>query len=220
VSGAPVRRVEIRLDPLALASAGVSPSAVTDAVRQNGSLLPVGTIEEGDRTLTVQAGTAITTVEDLRALPLLSPVTAAPTAIAPGGSVVTLGDVAEVVETEAPVTSLARTDGEPSLAVGITKTPAGNTVDVSHAVADLLPQIEETLGGDVSVSVVFDQAPFIEQSVEGLTTEGGLGLLFAVVVILVFLASLRSTLVTPSRSRCRCSSPSWGCTSAATASTS
>mgnify|MGYP001508078259 FL=1 len=48
---------------------------------------------------------------------------------------------------------------------------------------------------DVRVGVVFDQAPFIEESIEGLATEGLLGLLFAVVVILLFLASLRSTLV-------------------------
>ncbi len=48
----------------------------------------------------------------------------------------------------------------------------------------------------VQVAVVFDQAPFIEESIEGLTTEGVLGLLFAVLVILVFLMSVRSTLVT------------------------
>src|SRR5690606_27007040 len=47
-----------------------------------------------------------------------------------------------------------------------------------------------------NVDVVFDQAPFIEKSIEDLTTEGLLGLLFAVIVILVFLGSLRSTIVT------------------------
>ena len=43
---------------------------------------------------------------------------------------------------------------------------------------------------------MFDQAPFIEQSIESLATEGLLGLVFAVIVILVFLLSVRSTLVT------------------------
>ncbi len=42
---------------------------------------------------------------------------------------------------------------------------------------------------------MFDQAPFIEESISGLATEGGLGLLFALIVILVFLASVRSTLI-------------------------
>src|SRR5690606_6585017 len=44
--------------------------------------------------------------------------------------------------------------------------------------------------------VISDQAPAIENSVEDLTTEGGLGLLFAVLVIMIFLLSLRSTIVT------------------------
>ena len=53
-----------------------------------------------------------------------------------------------------------------------------------------------TLGSGAELTAVFDQAPFVEQAIEGLTTEGVLGLLMAVLVILVFLLSLRSTLVT------------------------
>src|SRR5690606_15496411 len=48
----------------------------------------------------------------------------------------------------------------------------------------------------VELTVVFDQAPFVERSIESLTTEGLLGLVMAVVVILVFLLSVRSTVVT------------------------
>jgi HAE1 family hydrophobic/amphiphilic exporter-1 len=202
VSGAPVPRLEVRLNLPALAAAGLSPTAVSDAITQNGSLLPVGTLQDGDRSLTIQAGAGLGTVEDVRALPLIAGAAGPSGPTGPTGlggaarPAVTLGDVAEVTQAQAPATSLARTDGEASVAIAITKTPSGNTVDVSHAVADALPALEETLGDDASFSVVFDQAPFIEQSVEGLTTEGGLGLLFAIVVILLFLTSVRSTLVT------------------------
>src|SRR5690606_11744164 len=55
---------------------------------------------------------------------------------------------------------------------------------------------EEAIGEGTEFTVVFDQAPFIQQSIESLTTEGLLGLIFAVIVILVFLMSIRSTLVT------------------------
>ena len=57
-------------------------------------------------------------------------------------------------------------------------------------------ELEDDLGGDTQFTVVFDQAPFIEQSIDSLATEGLLGLVFAVLVILVFLLSIRSTLVT------------------------
>jgi HAE1 family hydrophobic/amphiphilic exporter-1 len=108
----------------------------------------------------------------------------------------TLGTVADVSVATAPVISIARTDGDPSVSIGITKTPSGNTVDISHAVQDVFDEIEAAVGDEAAVDVVFDQAPFIEQSVEDRTTEGLLGLAFAVLVILVFLLSFRSTVVT------------------------
>ncbi|KZM79332.1 efflux RND transporter permease subunit [Cellulosimicrobium sp. I38E] len=190
VSGIADQQVTIDLDPAALAAAGLSPAQVSTILQDNGVVIPAGTVSDGDRTLSVQVGTAVTTVDDLAALPLVSPTAA------PGTAPVALGDVASVTAGPEPATSYSRLDGENALAVAITKTPAGNTVEVSHAVQDAVDDLSGVLEAqDVRVEVVFDQAPFIEESIEGLATEGLLGLLFAVVVILLFLASLRSTLV-------------------------
>ncbi|WP_163274932.1 efflux RND transporter permease subunit [Cellulomonas iranensis] len=184
VTGVAEQAVTITLDLPALTAAGLSPTAVQTVLQDNGVVLPTGTVDDGDRTLSVQAGSEITSVDDLRALPLLG-----------AAGPVTLGDVADVVVAPVPATSFSRLDGEPALAVALTKTPAGNTVDVSHGAQQAVDDLRAQLGDGVDVAVVFDQAPFIEESIEGLATEGGLGLLFAVVVILLFLASLRSTLV-------------------------
>ncbi|MBB2924269.1 efflux RND transporter permease subunit [Cellulomonas cellasea] len=181
VTGGTADQVLVELDPARVAVAGVDPTAVADLLADYGVVLPVGTLTEGDRTYSVQAGARLGSVEDLEALPL-------------GAG--TLGDVATVTVTPEEATSYSRLDGSPALGVAITKTPDGNTVDVSHAVQDALADLGPALEAEgVRTAVVFDQAPFIEESIEGLATEGGLGLVFAVVVILVFLASLRSTLV-------------------------
>ena len=87
-------------------------------------------------------------------------------------------------------------DGEQALTIAITKTQEANTVDVSETVRDALPGIEAKIDRDPQFTVVFDQAPYIQQSIDSLAEEGLLGLGFAVVVILVFLLSVRSTLVT------------------------
>ncbi|MCA5923730.1 efflux RND transporter permease subunit [Curtobacterium oceanosedimentum] len=108
----------------------------------------------------------------------------------------TLGDVAKVAITESPRTSISRVDGEQALTISITKTQEANTVDVSTVVRDALPGIEDKIEGDPRFTVVFDQAPYIQQSIDSLAEEGLLGLAFAVIVILVFLLSWRSTLVT------------------------
>lgn len=111
----------------------------------------------------------------------------------------TIADVASVELADNPVSSISRVNGEPALTISVTKLPAANTVEVSNAVTALLPDLEsslDTTNPGATFTVVFDQAPYIEQSIEALATEGMLGLLFAVIVILVFLLSVRATLVT------------------------
>ncbi|MBE7699644.1 efflux RND transporter permease subunit [Oerskovia sp. Sa1BUA8] len=199
VSGVADQQVTIDLDVAALAAAGLSPAQVTTILQDNGVVVPAGTVAAGDRTLSVQVGSAVTSADDLINLPLVASPAASAAGAAAGiapSAPVTLGDVATVTVGPQPATSYSRLDGEPALAVAITKTPAGNTVEVSHAIQTAIEDMDGALeASDVRVEVVFDQAPFIEESIEGLATEGLLGLVFAVVVILLFLTSLRSTLV-------------------------
>ncbi|MFD6138582.1 efflux RND transporter permease subunit [Promicromonospora sp. NPDC060271] len=218
VTGTTERQVVIETDDEKLAAAGLSAAQLSSLLQENGTVMPVGEVTEDGETSSVQVGTSVSSVEELEKLPIVpaagaagtpgattgTPGAAAGAPQAPGAApeaepapdVVHLGDVAEVSVQDVPPTSFSRLDGEPSLAIALTKTPDGNTVDVSHAVHDVLADVRDELDADgISTAVTFDQAPFIEESIEGLTTEGGLGLLFAVLVILVFLASIPATLV-------------------------
>ncbi|WP_349904027.1 efflux RND transporter permease subunit [Parafrigoribacterium humi] len=207
------QRVVITPDTDKLAAAGLTTQAIRDALNANGTLLPSGSITEDGKTLTVQAGSKITSVEQLGALPLLGATPLASTSTtqkdprlqasvaAAGAATVapapkTIADVATVKIEDDPITGISRVNGEPSITIAVSKTPAGNTVAVSKAVQDAIPNLEKSLGHDTKFTVVFDQAPFIQQSIDSLATEGLLGLVFAVIVILVFLLSIRSTLVT------------------------
>jgi HAE1 family hydrophobic/amphiphilic exporter-1 len=96
-------------------------------------------------------------------------------------------DVAEVTYDYAPVTSISRTNGLDSLGIQVTKTQDGNTVAISNGVEAKIEELTEKLGGNVEISTVFDQGPFVEKQLENLTIEGTLGLTFAILIILVFL---------------------------------
>ena len=184
--GSTTQRVVITPDPDELFARGLSNQSIRDALDDNGVLLPAGQITENDLTLTVQAGARLTTADDVAALPLL------------GGNsldLTTIADVATVEVVDDPVTGISRVNGEPSVTIAITKTPAGNTVAVSRAVMAAIPDLEAALGSNTKLTPVFDQAPFIEESINSLATEGLLGLAFAVVVIFLFLFSFRSTIV-------------------------
>jgi HAE1 family hydrophobic/amphiphilic exporter-1 len=122
------------------------------------------------------------------------PAVAAPTRVP-----VRLGDIATITAAPAPATGYTRTNGVPSIGIGVTKKAQANTVAVSDEIHSAIPRIVEMLGGpaqSATVTVVLDQAPFIRQSIDDLAREGLLGLVFAVLVILGFLLSVRATLVT------------------------
>jgi HAE1 family hydrophobic/amphiphilic exporter-1 len=190
VSGAKEKRINLTLNQVALAANGLTQRDIVSAINANGLVLPVGSITDSEGSVSVQVGNAVDTVELFESLPLI------PAQPNPAAPVVTIGDVAEVKLEQAPITTIARTNGNESLAVSIVKTPEGNSVAVSNGVQELIPELEEALGGGVTTVTIFDQAPFIEKSIKDLTTEGLLGLGMAVLVILVFLLSFKSTIIT------------------------
>ncbi|MGH3647039.1 MAG: efflux RND transporter permease subunit [Micromonosporaceae bacterium] len=205
ITGARDEQVVITPDAAKLAKAGLAPTAITQALQANGLQIPAGSLTRDERTLTVEVGDRLDTVQDLEDLYLTpaaggatGPGAGQPAAGQPAAAPkpVRLGDVATVKLQPEEASSITRTNGEPSLGLSITMTSDGNAVAISHAVRDKLPELADGLGGNSEISVIFDQAPAVERAIEDLTTEGLLGLLFAVIVIMIFLLSLRSTLVT------------------------
>src|SRR3712207_6328138 len=108
---------------------------------------------------------------------------------------VLLGDVAEVREVGADIAGISRTNGEPSLSLNITKEPDANTVEVADGVEGALEEIRDDRGKD-EVLVVFNSAEDVEESVNGLVEKALIGGALAILIIFLFLRSLRATLVT------------------------
>jgi len=115
-----------------------------------------------------------------------------------------LGEIIAAANVFVPTASITRVNGNHSLGMSIYKDQDSNTVNVSHDVFDKLEAFE-TAYSDLDIEIVFEQSSFIEESVSGVTREGGLGAIFAVIVILIFLSgringkyrlSWRSTIVT------------------------
>ncbi len=209
------QRITITPDSTKLAEAGLTSQAIKDALQQNGVLVPAGAITENGKTLSVQTGTQLGSVNDISSLPLIqsrvatsasgqagasgaagAAAAAAAQQAATPAAPKTIGDVSTVAITDDPTTSISRVDGKPALTIAVTKLPSANTVEVSKGVNAIVSDLEAKLGSNAKITVVFDQAPFIEQSIASLTEEGLLGLVFAVLVILLFLFSVRATLVT------------------------
>ncbi|MFF2192828.1 efflux RND transporter permease subunit [Streptomyces sp. NPDC058157] len=187
VEGVRDLQVTITPDNAKLAAAGLDGAALAEGLKAGGAAIPAGSFDEQGKNRTVRVGSGYTSLAQLEDLRLTA---------GPGKPVVRLGDVATVKQEPAKADSITRTNGKPSLALVLTMDKDGSAVAISDAVKDKLPELRSQLGSGAELTVVSDQGPAVARSISGLTTEGLLGLAFAVIVILVFLASIRSTLVT------------------------
>ncbi|MFD7432169.1 efflux RND transporter permease subunit [Streptomyces sp. NPDC059818] len=191
VDGVRDLQISVTPDDKKLAEAGLNAASLSQALQSGGATVPAGSFSESGKSRTVQVGGAFTSlkqIEDLRVIgqgPTGKP-----------GEPVRVGDIATVKQEPATADSITRTNGKPSLAVMATMDKDGSAVAISDAVKDKLPDLRKDLGAGADLTVVSDQGPAVSKAISGLTTEGALGLVFAIIVILIFLASLRSTLVT------------------------
>ncbi|GCE47875.1 HAE1 family hydrophobic/amphiphilic exporter-1 [Thermosporothrix hazakensis] len=212
ITGIREQIVTITLDMKKLAATGISQEQIQGALQANNLTLPAGSLDASGKSLPVRVGNTFTSINDIKNIIVgvraaqMPPTTGIPgqesipgmtgTQMQTAPIPVKLSDVATVKQELEPSTSITHTNGKPSIGISITKSNAGNTVAISHAVQDRLSDLEKKLGNNAHFTVTSDQTPYIEQSIEGLVREGLIGAGFAILVILVFLFSIRSTLVT------------------------
>ena len=112
------------------------------------------------------------------------------------GAPVHLRDVAEIEDGLADFRQLARFNGEPTVGVGIVKVPNTNTVTIIETVLDRLEkEIRPQLPPGLRLSIVQNDALFIDEMVRSLKSHLVEGTLLAALVVWLFLKSLRSTII-------------------------
>ncbi|MCK5649918.1 MAG: efflux RND transporter permease subunit, partial [Gemmatimonadetes bacterium] len=196
-TGASEKLLVVSLDPERMARLGITTDDVEKTLEENNLSTPSGFAIEGSKILPVRTEHQLSSTEDVANLALVS---AAPTQV--GGTAeqpapLRISDVADVGLEPSPLAAIARTNGQPSLAIGVFKTQEANTVEVANEATDTLDRLQrESLPADVETEVLFDQSDMIEESIDALLREGLFGAIFAVLVILFFLTSVRATLVT------------------------
>ncbi len=182
IAGGADPRVDVQLRPAAVAQ-GVTPEAVADAIRSSASRANVGVVpgDQGPVGVVVEGADASGDVAALRALAI-------------PGTESTLGQLATVTESNASSSGFAVVNGDPAITVSAFRETGKDEVSTVDGVIDALDDAEGRLDGD-AVSVLYETASDIRASIKGLVVEGVLGAIFAVVVIFLFLRSVRSTLV-------------------------
>lgn len=185
ISGQRAKQIQITARPTDLERLDVQMAQLQELFEGRLNPVPAGDLGTGEDRINVQVGNSLSSAEEISQMRLQGT----------DGPVV-LRDVADVDVVDAEATSFSRVNGEDSLSVSILKTPDANTVQVANAVTAELNRVAADVGGNTHFTTVFNQAPFIEDSIENLATDGALGLVMAVLIILIFLWSGRSTIIT------------------------
>ncbi len=181
------RIVDIRIDALRLQALDVAIDDVVSALRAGNQNVPVGNIIGPVSDNTVQVNGRIDRPADL-----LDMIVARK-----GAAAIYLRDVASVSLGQADPSSRAIYNGEPALAVDVTKLQDANAVQVAKAVRKTIAELNEELASSgVSMTVILDTSVEIEESVHDVQKTLVEGALLAVVIVFLFLNSWRSTVIT------------------------
>src|SRR6202521_5936613 len=190
VGGGKVREIEVQVERNALRARGLSILDVVDAVRGSSLLLPSGELRAGDRNYNVFTNTQVQKARPLNEVV----VKAANDPSAPNAAPVRVGDVATVEDTTADQGEIVRINGQRGVYLRVLKQPGANTIAVVDAVRAALPNLRG-VPANVKTAISFDQSNYIRAAVSSLEHEAAWGGLLAVLVILIFLVSLRATAI-------------------------
>ncbi len=185
VYGGRERQINVVVDPYRLRAYDLSPADISDALEAQNAQVPGGLIEQGKRELSLRTRGRVPKVEQLADLAVKNL----------GSRQVFLRDVAEVEDGEARATTIASVNGRPTVLVNVVKQSDANTIDVIAASKQRVAQLSASLPAGYRIDVVRDQSTYIERSLNAVREHLILGSLLAVIVVFLFLANWRSTII-------------------------
>ena len=185
VLGGARREIDVDVNPDRMRAYGLTVSDVAGALRQENLELPGGRVDQGSRELTVRTLGRITDSKDFNDVVVANR----------GAYAVRISDIGRAADAEQEVRSASLLNGKPAVELVVSKQSGENVVAVARAVRERLAEIAPSLPRDVHAEVIADESTFIQAAVESIETHLIEGSLLAAVVIFLFLASFRTTLI-------------------------
>jgi len=183
-TGGQERAIIVDVDPDRLRAHGLSLADVMRRLVQENLNLPAGIAKQGNTEYTIRSLGWFTSLEEISRIPIGSF----------NGQLVSLGDIASVRDEHPETRIYTRLNGKPSAGLMVSKQSGANTVSTAQGVFRKIDQIRK-LYPNLTFAIAYDQARFISDSIRDVKTNALIGGTLAVLILLFFLRSIRSTLV-------------------------
>jgi multidrug efflux pump len=177
--------MRIWLKPDRMAARGISPSELREALARNNYLSALGRTKGSMVSVNLVANTDLRTPEEFRQLVVKEA----------NGVVVRLGEVADVVLGAENYEEDVRFNGETAVFMGVWVLPTANSLDVIRRVRAEMPGIEAQLPAGMKAAVPYDSTEYIQDALDEVLTTLAETLLIVIVVIFLFLGSLRAVII-------------------------
>jgi multidrug efflux pump len=185
IRGARSYAMRIWLDPEKLAAHDLTVQDVEDALRRQNVEIPAGRIEAVQREFSVLSETDLKTPDEFNRLILDDS----------RGYLLRLSDVGHAEIGAADERIVVRFKGRPAVAVGMVKQATANPLDISDGLNRALPELRELLPQGMEMEVANDNSLFIRESIKNVYTTIWEAVLLVILIIFLFLRSLRATLI-------------------------
>lgn len=185
--GGMVKQYQVQLDPLKLASQGITQAQVTEAIGKANQETGGAVLEMAETEFVVRATGYLKTLNDFRAIPLK---------LGAGGVPVTLGDVATIQLGPEMRRGITELDGEGETVGGVVILRSGkNARETIAAVKVKLAELKKSLPAGVEIVTTYDRSKLIDRAVENLRHKLLEEFIVVALVCGIFLWHLRSSLV-------------------------
>lgn len=185
IQGGLIREIQVNVDPQRLDLYGVTFERVEQALMAGNLNLPGGSLEDRGQRLLIRTVGEFTSLDEIRETVVQ---------VGPSGTV-RIADIATVDDVYVEGDTLTRLNGEPSIAINIQKESEANTVTVSNAIFKEIERLEAEYGDLITFQVVWDEARLVRVAIQSVIESGVIGAVSAIIVLYVFLGSLRPTFV-------------------------
>ncbi len=185
ISGAPEREINIYLDPQKMEAYGISPYQVSSAINDENHNVTNGTMDVGTQTYTVRVEGEFTDPQEMKDVVVGSV----------NGRNIYLKDVARIVDNVEERAQRTFTNGKQGAMIVVQKQTGGNSVAISKAVLEKLPDLQKNLPSDVKMGIIVDTSDNILHTIGSLEETIGFAMLFVALVVFIFLGRWRATLI-------------------------
>ncbi len=173
------------LDPMKMAGRNVSPADVAAAIAANNFQSAAGQTKGYLIVSNISTNTSLTDVNQFRKMIVK----------AKDGGFVRMEDIATVELAAQSTDASVAFNGEHAIFIGVNATPQGNPLTLVKGVRALFPELERNLPPSMKMKVAYDSTKFIQSSIDEVEKTLGEAVIIVIVVIFLFLASLRSVII-------------------------